>query len=210
MNLSRTDFAFRVSQLEKRHQSRGTVALGQWRIPRSFLPSCATHLWSRSIVAKSSQNHQCDASNVPTTNVRCKDDATMSDLSPPSHNPPIKPASLSTDDSSRKLTPSTRSSLSSDGLPGVNDPNTFELRTLNLPNAPEDAEDVDLRAPNARRASMDSVQSFELYTPDEDRAVLKKLDRKLVAFMALLYSLSFLDRSSELIQHILTSARVLG
>jgi hypothetical protein len=68
----------------------------------------------------------------------------------------------------------------------VNDPNTFELRTLNLPNAPEDAEDVDLRAPNARRASMDSVQSFELYTPDEDRAVLKKLDRKLVAFMALL------------------------
>lgn len=53
--------------------------------------------------------------------------------------------------------------------------------------------------PSPRRFSLGSVQSFELYTPDEDRAVLKKLDRRLVAFMALLYCLSFLDRSSELL-----------
>jgi hypothetical protein len=51
--------------------------------------------------------------------------------------------------------------------------------------------------PNARRASIESAQSYELYTPDEDRVVLRKLDRRLVAFMALLYCLSFLDRSSE-------------
>lgn len=36
------------------------------------------------------------------------------------------------------------------------------------------------------------------YTPDEERAVVKKFDRKLVLFVALLYMLSFLDRSSEL------------
>lgn len=51
--------------------------------------------------------------------------------------------------------------------------------------------------PSIRRPSLDFVQSYELYTPDEDRVVLKKLDRRLVLFMALLYSLSFLDRSSE-------------
>jgi len=48
-----------------------------------------------------------------------------------------------------------------------------------------------------QRASLDSTQSYELYTPDEDRTVLNRLDRRLVYFMALLYSLSFLDRSSE-------------
>jgi hypothetical protein len=35
-----------------------------------------------------------------------------------------------------------------------------------------------------------------LYTPDEERAVVRKFDRKLVVFMAVLYLLSFLDRSS--------------
>lgn len=38
---------------------------------------------------------------------------------------------------------------------------------------------------------------FLLYTPEEERTVLKKLDRRLVLFMALLYMLSFLDRSSK-------------
>lgn len=42
-----------------------------------------------------------------------------------------------------------------------------------------------------------SVQSFELYTPDEEKQVLRKLDTKLVLFVALLYMLSFLDRSSR-------------
>ena len=36
------------------------------------------------------------------------------------------------------------------------------------------------------------------FTPEEEKAVVKKFDRRLVLFMALLYMLSFLDRSSEL------------
>lgn len=35
------------------------------------------------------------------------------------------------------------------------------------------------------------------YTPEEERIVIKKFDRRLVLFVALLYMLSFLDRSSE-------------
>ena len=48
------------------------------------------------------------------------------------------------------------------------------------------------RGSGVRRGS----SSFRLYTPDEERAVVRKLDRRLVLFMALLYMLSFLDRSS--------------
>jgi hypothetical protein len=47
-----------------------------------------------------------------------------------------------------------------------------------------------------RRASISTVQSYQLYTPDEERAIIRKFDRKLVLFVALLYMLSFLDRSS--------------
>jgi hypothetical protein len=113
---------------------------------------------------------------------------------------PRSPTSPSTDDGSPKFTPSTRSSHSSDGLPIINEPNSFEMRAISprdeIVSKEHEAAEDDL-LPNARRASIDSAQSYELYTPDEDRAVLRKLDRKLVAFMALLYSLSFLDRSSE-------------
>lgn len=42
-----------------------------------------------------------------------------------------------------------------------------------------------------------SVHSFELYTPDEEKSLLRKLDTRLVLFLALLYLLSFLDRSSN-------------
>ena len=48
-----------------------------------------------------------------------------------------------------------------------------------------------------RRASASTTHSFRLYTPDEERAVVKKFDKKLVLFVALLYMLSFLDRSSK-------------
>ena len=37
----------------------------------------------------------------------------------------------------------------------------------------------------------------ELYSAVEERAVIRKLDRRLVLFVALLYMLSFLDRSSK-------------
>jgi hypothetical protein len=48
-----------------------------------------------------------------------------------------------------------------------------------------------------RDSSASSVASFQLYTPDEEDAVRRKFDRKLVVFVALLYMLSFLDRSSS-------------
>ncbi|TEY68516.1 hypothetical protein BOTCAL_0118g00140 [Botryotinia calthae] len=47
-----------------------------------------------------------------------------------------------------------------------------------------------------RRGSFSTVQSYQLYTPDEERTVVRKFDRKLVVFVALLYMLSFLDRSN--------------
>lgn len=81
----------------------------------------------------------------------------------------------------------------------TNEPNSYELRTItprNEPAANDDDEEDERFLPSTRRASMDSAQSYELYTPDEDRTVLKKLDRRLVCFMALLYCLSFLDRSN--------------
>ncbi|KAG5970486.1 hypothetical protein E4U55_001654, partial [Claviceps digitariae] len=46
-----------------------------------------------------------------------------------------------------------------------------------------------------RPSSSSTAASFELYTPDEEVAVRRKFDRKLVLFVALLFMLSFLDRS---------------
>ncbi|QPH16254.1 hypothetical protein C2857_000852 [Epichloe festucae Fl1] len=46
------------------------------------------------------------------------------------------------------------------------------------------------------RLSVSTVASFQLYTPDEEAAVKRKFDRKLVLFLALLFMLSFLDRSN--------------
>lgn len=43
----------------------------------------------------------------------------------------------------------------------------------------------------------DEIRPLISYTRDEERAVVKKLDRRLVLFVAFLYLLSFLDRSSK-------------
>ncbi|KAF6232709.1 hypothetical protein HO173_009148 [Letharia columbiana] len=48
----------------------------------------------------------------------------------------------------------------------------------------------------SRRASASTLQSSMLYTPDEEKSVIRKFDRRLVLFVALLYMLSFLDRSN--------------
>ena len=60
-----------------------------------------------------------------------------------------------------------------------------------------DSEDEDrtVEFGRSRTASVRSTISIN-YTPEEEKAVLKKLDRRLALFMALLYLLSFLDRSS--------------
>jgi len=56
-----------------------------------------------------------------------------------------------------------------------------------------DGDDEDKRRlARARRANTLSKD----YTEDEETAVIKKFDRKLVLFLAFLYLLSFLDRSS--------------
>ena len=41
------------------------------------------------------------------------------------------------------------------------------------------------------------AESLKIFTADEEKAVVRKLDRRLVLFIAFLYMLSFLDRSSE-------------
>ena len=41
------------------------------------------------------------------------------------------------------------------------------------------------------------IERFKMFTADEEKVIVKKLDRHLVLFIAFLYMLSFLDRSSE-------------
>ncbi|PIA88971.1 putative transporter [Cercospora beticola] len=63
----------------------------------------------------------------------------------------------------------------------------------------QDSADEDDRAPLAgtgRRRRRSSLQSFQLYTPDEEARVRHKLDTRLVLFVALLYMMAFLDRSN--------------
>lgn len=57
-------------------------------------------------------------------------------------------------------------------------------------------DDVDYNT-SVRCESISTAQSFVLYTPDEESVVRRKFDFKLVLFVAFLYMLSFLDRSSK-------------
>lgn len=77
-------------------------------------------------------------------------------------------------------------SLHSDGIDGINGVNGID--GINGINGKVESNDED-----EDTAGHDTV----LYTPDEEQAVLRKLDRRLVLFMALMYLLSFLDRSSK-------------
>lgn len=85
--------------------------------------------------------------------------------------------------------------------------NTYALQNLDglsqsLPDIHDEAS-VDSRIEKSnrfeRRRSDATEQSFMLYTPDEEQSVVKKLDIRLVLFIALLYMLSFLDRSSTFV-----------
>lgn len=40
------------------------------------------------------------------------------------------------------------------------------------------------------------TKQYQLYSPEEERKVRRRLDRRVVLFIAFLYLLSFLDRSS--------------
>lgn len=80
-------------------------------------------------------------------------------------------------------------------------------RTFELEDLTRNAGACGLHHQQYRSANMDEEKPpqprrskkarFFLYTPEEERAVLRKLDKRLVLFMALLYMLSFLDRSSK-------------
>ena len=116
--------------------------------------------------------------------------------------PSQRPASRGTSGSSSQAVSSPLSPSRYNGPSMIKDPNSFELQTVSPHREPLSKEELENDEqegllPSMRRPSLDSVQSYELYTPDEDRAVVKKLDRRLVVFMAFLYMLSFLDRSSE-------------
>ena len=71
-------------------------------------------------------------------------------------------------------------------------------RELGMAHPSNDDEDhqEEIYVDKSRRESASTTHSFMLYTPDEERAVISKLDRRLVLFVAFLYMLSFLDRSS--------------
>ena len=82
-------------------------------------------------------------------------------------------------------------------LAGAEDGNGYEMTELNTRGKARDAETVhdaedELGSDDEDGAWVDrtasrrtSVQSFELYTPDEERAVRRKLDTHLVLFVAL-------------------------
>lgn len=84
--------------------------------------------------------------------------------------------------------------------------NTYELqehvaapRTSRYQNANVGEKD-DVSTPPSlgqRTGSVSTTQSYQLYTPTEEKALLQKLDRRLVLFVSLLYMLSYLDRSSK-------------
>ena len=82
------------------------------------------------------------------------------------------------------------------GALGTRKPNPDQDTTAGAEDEELEDEDDQLPLAGARRRRKSSVQSFELYTPDEERRVKRKLDTRLVLFVALLYMLSFLDRSN--------------
>lgn len=77
------------------------------------------------------------------------------------------------------------------------DKHNSSRHTLNRSDDQSDSDDdEDGRWIDRTTSRRTSVQSFELYTPDEERAVRRKLDTHLVIAVSVLYMLSFLDRSN--------------
>ncbi|KAI0132240.1 major facilitator superfamily transporter [Xylariales sp. AK1849] len=93
--------------------------------------------------------------------------------------------------------------IRADGLDGAN---TYELQDLKVENPPRSYDEIDQSyrgthgygpgSTTRRRLSESTSASFQLYTPDEEQAVVRKFDRRLVLFLSVCYMLSFLDRSN--------------
>ncbi|GAB1318735.1 Nicotinamide mononucleotide permease [Madurella fahalii] len=101
----------------------------------------------------------------------------------------------------RRLTPDTGSEDDDDAESeemGKDDGNGYELQERSGGKSDEDElgrrSDDELRSPRRRRQRR--WRRRPLYTAEEERSVVRKFDRKLVIFMAVLYLLSFLDRSN--------------
>ncbi|KAI0022765.1 major facilitator superfamily domain-containing protein [Xylariomycetidae sp. FL0641] len=60
----------------------------------------------------------------------------------------------------------------------------------------DEDEDIERKPGGSSSSGRSRRASFQLYTPDEERAVVRKFDRRLVLFLAGCYLLSFLDRSN--------------
>ncbi|KAI7376717.1 MFS general substrate transporter, partial [Hortaea werneckii] len=93
-----------------------------------------------------------------------------------------------------------------DELEDLEDSQGYELKRLNKSGSKkgstaedtigdDDHDGAEDEVPATRRRTA-SVASFELYTPDEEHRVRRKLDTHLVLFVAMLYMMSFLDRSN--------------
>ena len=90
---------------------------------------------------------------------------------------------------------------------GKHNSQSFELElTTNMPIASRSSSPLDLDDLRSATSSVDDElgdlseqarpERSESYSSNEEQAVIKKLDRRLVLFLALLYMLAFLDRSS--------------
>lgn len=77
-----------------------------------------------------------------------------------------------------------------EGTTGVSMQSAFEQNPSD-----SDSEEDEIEKHRARQIRRKNTLSKD-YTDDEETAVIRKFDRKLVIFLAFLYMLSFLDRSS--------------
>ncbi|QIW99138.1 hypothetical protein AMS68_004656 [Peltaster fructicola] len=123
----------------------------------------------------------------------------MTTLPPPPRDAVVTSSSSSQDgDSSARYTPDIDEDESYTPSFGAGGEDAYELRNLVSSKhsvAVDGDEEVEHPSiPWARRR--ESTQSFELYTPDEEGRVRRKLDIRLTLFVAMLYMLSFLDRSN--------------
>jgi hypothetical protein len=117
-------------------------------------------------------------------------------LTPRGTSDDIPPSERSPDSSLlTRLTPDSDSDDSD--LDMIEGGDSFKLRRRMSDVEKGSEDDEEYFEPTRRRASISTVQSYQLYTPDEERAIVKKFDKNLVLFVALLYMLSFLDRSSK-------------
>ena len=92
-----------------------------------------------------------------------------------------------------------------------NDDGEFELEPVSSwrPKLPRTASDSSLlseaksyqsageHVEHVEHIDASETESVKTFTADEEKAVIRKVDRHLVLFLAFLYMLSFLDRSSK-------------